>query len=341
MSKQANPTVIGGFVLGALILLVLAILAFGSGALLRARVPMVTFFPGSVQGLSVGAQVQFEGVTVGRVTGIELYYAPDTRTFSVPVTYEVWPESVRIQGTSADDSADEILRRMVKENGLHARLESLSFVTGQYYIALQLVPGRAPRLVQDPGDRIEVPALEATRDKVTEMLENLRIDELANEAALTLASLRQLIGSGEVARLLATLEETLGQAARLLVDLDREIRPLAGRLDATLTDYAELARTLRDGVAPITRNLEVASAGMSGLMQRLDAQVEPIGSAALRALDETEAMMREIRTFTQDASVTRARLDQLLNETSAAARSLRSFADQIDRHPEVLLRGRR
>jgi paraquat-inducible protein B len=341
MSKQANPTVIGGFVLGALALAVIAILVFGSGALFRARVPMVTYFPGSVQGLSVGAAVQFEGVTVGRVTGIELSFSPDSGTFSVPVTYEVWPESVRILGPVSDDSPQSILRGLVKDRGLHARLESLSFVTGQYLIALQLVPGRPLRLVKDPEDVVEVPSIEATRDRMSEMLENLRLDDLVNEASLTLASIRQLIGSGEVLRLLATLNATLDQARILLADLDREVPPLALRMDSTLSDYASLARAVQAGVVPVAENLELVTASMLELVRRVDAQLVPLSGATQAALGRVEGTMRSLGQLSDDAAGTRLRLDQFLTEATAASRSLRAFADYLERHPEALLRGKR
>jgi paraquat-inducible protein B len=341
MSKQANPTVIGGFVLGALILAVIAILVFGGGALFRERVPMMTFFPGSVQGLNVGAAVQFEGVTVGRVTAIELNFLSETGTFSVPVSYEVWPDSVRFLGPASADSPEQIMRHLVKERGLHARLESLSFVTGQYAIALQLVPGRAVRLAKDPEDVVEVPSIEATRDRMTEMLQNLRLDDLVNEATLTLASMRQLIGSGEVLRLLETLNATLEEARVLIGDLDREVSPLAVRLDSTLSDYADLARALRSGIIPLAENLETATEALLRLVQRVDEQVGPISDSTRAALDEVEASMQSLQALAGDASGTRLRFDQFLTEASAAARALRSFADQLDRHPEALLRGRR
>ncbi|SDW12132.1 MlaD family protein [Thiocapsa roseopersicina] len=341
MSKQANPTVIGGFVLGALTLVVIAILVFGGGALFRERVPMVTYFPGSVQGLSVGAGVQFEGVTVGRVTGIELSFSPDTGIFSVPVTYEVWPDSVRVLGAESDDSPAQILQRLVKERGLHARLESVSFVTGQYMIALQLVPGRPPRLIKDPEDVVEVPSIEATRDRMSEMLENLRLDDLVNEASLTLASVRQLIGSGEMLRLIETLNATLDEARILFGDLDREVQPLARRMDSTLEDFSAMARAVQAGVVPVTENIETVTEELALLVRRVDEQVVPLSGATLTALGEVEGAMRSLGSLTGDASGTRVRLDRFLVEASAAARSLRDLADYLERHPDALLRGKR
>ena len=72
MSARANPAVVGGFVVGALVLLVAAVLLFGSGAVLRERVPVVAFFSGNVRGLQEGSPVEFRGVRVGTVTELRL-----------------------------------------------------------------------------------------------------------------------------------------------------------------------------------------------------------------------------------------------------------------------------
>ena len=67
MSKSANKTLIGAFVVGATALLLLAIAVFGSGKLFQTTSRYVLFFDGSISGLSVGSPVLFRGVPVGRV----------------------------------------------------------------------------------------------------------------------------------------------------------------------------------------------------------------------------------------------------------------------------------
>ena len=53
MSKSANKTLIGAFVVGATALLLLAIAVFGSGKLFQTTSRYVLFFDGSISGLSV------------------------------------------------------------------------------------------------------------------------------------------------------------------------------------------------------------------------------------------------------------------------------------------------
>jgi paraquat-inducible protein B len=54
MGRKANPVVIGAFVVGAVALLVLGIVVFGSGRLFADTTPFVMYFTGSVDGLPSG-----------------------------------------------------------------------------------------------------------------------------------------------------------------------------------------------------------------------------------------------------------------------------------------------
>jgi paraquat-inducible protein B len=73
---------IGSFILLGLVLLVLAIIVFGSGKLLQKTIYVETYFDESVQGLSVGAPVKYRGLQIGYVKKIalasELYLEPES-----------------------------------------------------------------------------------------------------------------------------------------------------------------------------------------------------------------------------------------------------------------------
>ena len=88
MSKKANTAMIGAFVIGAVILAVVGILAFGSGALFKQVDLFVLYFEGDLQGLSLGAPVLFRGVPVGEVKSIKVIYQRGTSIFSIPVIIE-------------------------------------------------------------------------------------------------------------------------------------------------------------------------------------------------------------------------------------------------------------
>ncbi|MGB5831405.1 MAG: MlaD family protein, partial [Thiohalocapsa sp.] len=277
MSKQANPTVIGGFVLGALVLVVVAVLALSSGALLRERIRMVTYFPGSVQGLNTGAQVQFQGVPIGQVTQIGVDYLPDRDSFRIPVDYEIWPQNVHVLGTTGENDVRDMIQRLIDEKGLRARLESVSVVTGQYLVSLSLNPQLPKRsYAATPGGPIRVPAIAATRDRVEEMLDNLDLDALIANATDTLAGVKELVESGSIREAVDNLNGTLGDAQTLLNTLDSELQPLSRRADQTLAHYGNLAQSLQARVDPVTDQLERATRDLSALTRNLNSRVDPL-----------------------------------------------------------------
>ena len=71
MSRAANPSVIGAFVVGAVVLSVAAVVLFGSGRLFEKRNTFVLHFDHSVQGLEVGSPVIFQGGEIGTVTTVD------------------------------------------------------------------------------------------------------------------------------------------------------------------------------------------------------------------------------------------------------------------------------
>ncbi|NOQ17314.1 MAG: hypothetical protein GQ581_09660 [Methyloprofundus sp.] len=66
MSKQANPSIIGAFVIGALLMTVLGLTALSSGQWLTKKSQFVVYFNESVNGLSIGALVKMQGVPIGK-----------------------------------------------------------------------------------------------------------------------------------------------------------------------------------------------------------------------------------------------------------------------------------
>jgi len=132
MSKQPNKTVIGAFVVGAIVLLTAGVLIFGSGKFLEKTNLYVLYFQGSVKGLNVGSPVMFRGVKVGSVKDISLKYEPKDLTMFIPVIVEI--EQGKFQPVSG---AEKLERRSVEElieYGLKGQLKLLSVVTGQLMI---------------------------------------------------------------------------------------------------------------------------------------------------------------------------------------------------------------
>src|SRR5271167_5274817 len=72
MGKKFSPTLVGGFVLGAIGFGVIALVALGSGRFFTGKSSYVLYFDRDVNGLRVGAPVKFRGVDIGTVDAILL-----------------------------------------------------------------------------------------------------------------------------------------------------------------------------------------------------------------------------------------------------------------------------
>ena len=148
MNKKISPAVIGAFVLGAMVLIVAAILVFGSGQLFRRTKDFVLYFDNSVNGLRVGAPVKLKGVTIGSVLDIRLQLEKGAQVDKIPVIIEIDLEKLTSKGATAAAAVNpEGLHNLIVGRGLRGQLEMESLVTGLLYVALDFFPGTPINLV--------------------------------------------------------------------------------------------------------------------------------------------------------------------------------------------------
>jgi paraquat-inducible protein B len=347
MSKKASPAAIGGFVLGAIALLIVGIVVFSGGKLFRDKREFVSHFPGTVAGLSVGAPVQFQGVQIGEVTSINLDYYADEKRFSIPVRYEIWHDALRRhRGTSETlptasfEEAKEVFQGLVENEGLRATLTTGSLVTGQYLVSLELRPKTDFHYVgADPGV-IEIPTIEATRDKLAGMLEGLDLKTLVAQATRTFEGINAIVDEPAMRALPQDVQKLISDARTLVGDLDNQLKTVSGRADATLTDYQTLAQTANSRVASLADSIEDAARKVAKLSSDVDAKLDPLAKSAGRTLGAAEKAAGELEEMLSSQSATRTNLDTMLEEAANAARSLRILADYLEQNPDALIKGK-
>ena len=336
MSKKANPTAIGGFVLGALVMIVGGILVFSSGALFQKHFAFVSYFPGTVQGLDVGARVEFQGVQVGQVTAINLDYWPAEARFSVPVHYEIWPDALHTQGVAMATDAQSGKtnnKRLVEEFGLRAQLASVSLVTGQYMVSLVLRPDTKVSYVGAGSDAIEIPTIESTRDKLGSMLQGLDLNGLVTKLNGILDDVKTLLDDPKLKALASNADD-------LLKDLNAAVEPTVKNLDKTLADYSALAVTAGERVNSMADRVEEASGAVARLGNDVGKELAPISKSATDAFDEARNAFAALDAMLASNSATRTNLDTMLEEAAGAARSLRILADYLEQNPDALIKGK-
>jgi paraquat-inducible protein B len=159
MNKKVSPTLIGAFVVGALALVVIAVLMFGSGRFFRTTKDFVLYFDGSVNGLRVGAPVKFRGVEIGSVKNILLRLETDQKALRIPVIIELELEKFTSKGASGAGMEDPEASKQLIDSGLRGQLQMESFVTGLLFVGLDFFPDSPLKLVQTEGGRYQYPEI--------------------------------------------------------------------------------------------------------------------------------------------------------------------------------------
>ena len=256
MNKRISPTLIGAFVVGALALVVIAVIAFGSGQLFRQTKQFVLFFPGEVNGLRVAAPVKFRGVEIGSVKEILLQLEPDMKVQRIPVIIEVDLKKVTSRGASGAALKDPKESKALIDQGLRGQLRTESLVTGVLYVGLDLFPGTPANFVQPPGSQYEeiptVPtAFEQAQDAATKIiakLEEIDFKGLMNSTKAALDGINQLVSSPALKSSLRTLDQTMPKVEEAVVSLNKLTNTMNVKVDELSADFRQTSAVAREAM---------------------------------------------------------------------------------------------
>jgi len=326
MAKKTNPKLIGGFVIGAIVLALVGVIAFGGSKFLTSTQKAVLYFSSSsLAGLDVGAPVTFRGVRIGSVTGVVIHYDVDKQTLRIPVYIEV--ELDRIQVVSGARNVKNF--QALVDRGLRGQLAVQSFVTGQASIDFNFHPGTPINLVGGEPGIIELPTipsdidlLKANVSSVLQKIAALPLDQIASESLATVKS-----------------------AHELMANLNTQVQPLSDDLKGTM-DQATL--TLKEAHARLElhdgepmQNLNDALVDARKLIDDLDKNFGPLAKQALGTLEQARHTLLAAQATISPDSTLYFQLNHTLREIQTMSDSIRAFADYMQRHPDALLTGKR
>ena len=341
MSKRANPTLIGIFVLGAVSLGILAVLLLGGGQWFREKRQHIMYFEGAAQGLQVGAPVVLLGVTVGTVKRIQLGLDKETRRFLVPVTIEV--ESSTVQSPSGEqiDLQDRQTIKNLVEHGLRARLRMQSLLTGQLYVDLDFHPDKAAKFFATDAEMSEIPTIPTTTEEISSKLERFPMEKFLTDLAAVGESVNKILASETTQELPLLLETTLQHLQSLTAKVDAAGAPILNEVQADLVAL----RTTLTTVQSAARQIEGAAAQVKEAADQVGVLANSADSEMFknvsRATRELASAARAVHDLTEKESPTTQHLDAALQEVTRAARALRLLSETLEQQPEAILRGKR
>ncbi len=341
--RAANEWKVGAFVVGGVVLLIVALFWLGASRFDKNVIERVTYFDESVQGLEVGAPIKVRGVTIGKVAAIRL--APDRRL--VEVRAEIWVDSlvsINALESPADagpdgEAAPPEMRMIIASQG----------ITGIKFLEADFFSATTPKIeLSFKAPENYIPSAPSTLKSVEDAVRGL-----GEELPLALREFRRLV---------ATLDEQVTglDTRQLSSSISGLADQLRGTLDGTATtglgaDVSGLVGDLRRTVGMLAQALGELT-GPEGSLEETLVSVRSVAAEAGTAISTLESILTDADIPATAASLrgatdSTARLAQDLapaaHQMSGAVQDLRrtlrrieSLADLLERDPGALLRGR-
>jgi paraquat-inducible protein B len=319
---KRHAFLVGAFVLLALVLVVAGVLTLNKSSWFHTRHQAVVYFYDSVKGLYIGAPVTFRGVKMGEVTRIGVEVNQQTLVARIPVTLTLGTESLQMDSGSGQTQELD-LPELVKR-GLRARLILQSVVTGQTAIELDFRPDLPGRLLADgKGAIAEIPTMQDKLDALINQVQDLPLGEMVAELRQAMRTLNDTLKASQTAieKISQQLNATGVQARQTLATADAALKNVEAQTTLTLQSLQQLSDTTRGTVTQ-----------MQPALQQTLQETRLAAEGARRA-------MQDLAAVAAPGSPLRTEVNAAVSDLSQAARSLRSFADQVEREPNSLIFG--
>jgi paraquat-inducible protein B len=330
MKTKVSPTIVGAFVIGAMVLAVVALFSFGGVNFFDKPQRFVVYFDESVHGLDQGSQVKLRGVRVGRVIDLTIRYDRQRNHSVVAVVCEFSKDVINDNRGQPINVADRAELEALVTRGLRARLEVQALATGMLFVGLDF---------RDPKEYPPSPQVTNPRYVVVPFVPSA-IEEFQASITEILADLKK-IDFGGISKGLTTV---LSEIPKHLEGVDlkgvtEQWKKTGAQLEA-FTSSADVKQTFE--------NLNGAVTDLRKTVAKLDAQIEPAGKEVQATLGEAK---KAVQAFNDAATAARAfitaqswvgdELGDTLGHLNEAADSVKRLADFLERNPNALITGRK
>lgn len=331
-----KPSLIGAFVLGGLLLGVAVVFLLSDSGLTRQSSKFMLYFEGDIKGLQVGAPVNFRGVKIGQVESMSIDYDSRNKRFYIPVVISIEDRMVGYDGIKRSSEGLFNTQQMIRQ-GLRARLNLQSIITGKLEIELDLIPDSPMRLVGDGNTQYpEIPTVQSSLEKIASALEELPLQRIIRRVSAILDVIDKALAEGRLEKALDSLVRVTERLDNITRQLERETPELLANSQGGLRDaralMAELgttAREMRQLLKHAGGRLDVAFDNWDTTLASGETTFEQVRQVA----DSADQVIRQDSPLISELNAT-------LRELTAAARSIRVMSDYLERHPEALLQGK-
>jgi phospholipid/cholesterol/gamma-HCH transport system substrate-binding protein len=315
MAAPTNHWKLGLFVVVGFIVAMGTIVELGARSLKKTTVTYESYFDESVQGLDVGSPVKFRGVTIGSVSVIDV--APDSRHVEVTLLLDV---------DKLNDLALNVVRgpnaRIAVPPDLRVQLGSAG-ITGVKFILIDFFSQKDNPVIPLPFPVPEnyIPSAQSTmknlEDSVVRAVD--RFPEVADQIVALLGKISRILDDVDGQHLPEKASVVLNGAGQAIENLQATLRDV---------DSANLSREAQETMANVNATLGRTTA----LLDRLQGQKGVLASA--------ERASNALGDLAHGASGLGTEVEETLRDVQGAAAAVQRLGDELDRDPDMLLKGR-
>lgn len=312
---------LGLFVLFALAVFLGAVTMFGMLDRFRRKAHITTLVSESVQGLSAGCPVKYQGVPIGLVEDVTIY----TSGQMIRIDMEINLSKFVVQNPSEEpETVGEAefyayLEEKIRQ-GLRCKLEP-DGITGKKYIELDFIPNPDPpkeEMLKQYAVSHYVPSVPSIisdlRSSVTSILakmDSIDYKGIADRVASVLDSADELISSPKIRRAIDTLDSTA-------IELNASAKSLRKDLSAERIDE-------------LFKNLNAAAQSVNELSRNIDSEVKKSQISQVAA--DVRAALSNFRRSSDSFDETMAKLNNGID-------ALVELIQYLDSDPSALIRGK-
>jgi paraquat-inducible protein B len=318
MSKPKSAA-IGAFIVGAIVLVFVALIFFSGGQLFSQKERVIMYFSGSVQGLQIGAPIKLKGVVLGEVTDIQINFQSDDKNVLTAVTADLALQRINRKGTHVDRA---FFQDSIK-SGLRAQLKYQSFLTGLLYVELDFFPDSPLQLYRFQKSVLELPTRNSDFDEISKNLQDLNIKGVIDNLDRLTADISKLVASGAVDETLDSVKLAATSIEQTATGLRTDMNNVSQQLIKTTDELTLLLKSLNQQAPVITQNLNTT-------LNQLQESLDQFKNTA-QTVDNT---------FAEDSPLI-YQLSNTLQDVSRSAKALRNLSDTLEQQPESLLRGKK
>ena len=317
METRANYVLIGAFTLAVVVgafLFVMWVAGYGTAG---GRKAYQVVFTGSVSGLSIGANVLFNGIKVGEVTHL---------TFSRSDPHQVVAD-INVNTAAPIDSKTK------------ARLETQGF-TGGAAVALLGASTKGAELVGENG---RPPVIYAEQSmQIQDIIDNVaavsvRATSVLDDADKLITDNSEPIRSAianvdQFSKALADNSAGVDAALKSVSEIGKQIGPLAARLQ-TLSDHADqLVQSIDpDKIRAIVDNVQSLSAKGNSVVDRADKLLADNSDSIHSTLQNADAFAKTLAENGPNIDTTLKNLAEISKTVQPVVAQIQSLSENLDR----------